>query len=191
MPSLHSNYDDFVAGIRRLASDAVPRKEMIDEVRDDILYATQNVNPFLTLAILTQLAKGAEQARQIASAAVIAAIQGNNSPSATPFNNGKNFTSSGLASPLVFRDAVEADYNYASNDDLDPSEFGNRTFGTIQSDENTLRARLKLLTKEKKLRAENILFAHPRMQASNIKHKLSFIGTQAEVLRNAELATNN
>lgn len=181
-------YADFVKELREVIYTAEPEKGMIDQIKSDVISACAGQNEYKALAVLTQMAKGFEEARKQAETYLKNQMAGMNLQSAMPFNGGKNFTSSGLATPLVFRDRVTAEYNYAANDDLDPDEYGSRTYSAIVADEARWKAKLKLLTKEKGLREENILYEHPRMQAvaGTVKHTLSFLGTQAEVLRNAE-----
>ena len=183
-------YDDFVAGMRDLFENEQPTKEMINNITEDVMCAASNQNPYKVLAVLTQVTKGLQAARDMAVQAVYNQLQGFSPASAEVFNNGKNFTSSGLQVPLVFRDAVDVDYNYAANDDLDASEYGSRNYSAIIADEERWKAKLKLLTKEKNLRQENILYEHPRMQpiAASVKHKLAFLGTWAELQRNAEVS---
>ena len=182
-------YADFVKELREVISTATPDKAMIDRIKSDAIAACSNQNEYKAYAAITQIAKGFEEARKQAETYLKSQITGLDLQSASPFNQGRNFTSSGLASPLVFRDRVTCDYNYPANDDLDPSEYGNRRIQDILSDEERWKAKLKLLTKEKKLRQENILFEHPRMQAvsGTVEHTLSFLGTQSELLRNAEI----
>lgn len=193
MPTLTGNYEDFVVGMRDLFNNAVPSKDMIEIIRQDVIVACVNVNKYQALAILTQVAKGVEEARKLAAETLLNNLPNFSPASAELFNNGKNFASSGLPTPLIFRDAVDVEYNYAANDDLDPSEYGNRRIQDILSDEERWKAKLKLLTKEKNLRQENIRYEHPRMLpiATSVKHKLSFLGTQSELLRNANLTTND